>query len=101
VESDFSVGANSFALKIRHGFKENSLEASSNFCPVETVISSIMDNEVHIVRMNSHLHLSKSLFTQKGYTQMNLASIEEKIIIFRISPTDNAAKNFFWKAIVK
>ena len=65
---DFFVGANSFAFKIRHGFEENSIESSSNFSPVETVIDSIMDNGVHIVRMNSHLQLSASLFTQKGYT---------------------------------
>ncbi len=37
--------------------------------PVETVIDSIVDNEVHIVRMNSHLQLSTRLVPQTGYTQ--------------------------------
>ncbi len=31
-------------------------------------MDSIMDNGVHIVRMNSHLQVSTSLFTQTGYT---------------------------------
>jgi len=29
-----------------------------------------MDNRVHIVRMNSHLQLRTSLFTQTGYPQL-------------------------------
>jgi len=35
-----------------------------------------MDNGVHIVRMNSHLQLSTSLFTQTGYTRMILNVIQ-------------------------
>jgi len=66
VKSDFSVGANSFALLIRHGFTEKSLEARSNFFTGGTGIVSIMDNGVRDVRMNSHLQLSTSLFTQTG-----------------------------------
>jgi len=41
VKSDFSVGANSFALLIRHGCTEKSLEATSNFFPGETGIDTI------------------------------------------------------------
>ncbi len=72
VKSYFSVSANSFALKIRHGFKESSIESSSNFFLVETLIASIMGDGVHIVRMNSHLQLNTSLFTQTSYTHMIL-----------------------------
>jgi len=43
--------------------------APTNFFPGVTGIDSIMDNGVYIVRMNSHLPMSKSLFTQAGYTQ--------------------------------
>ncbi len=79
MKSDFSVGANSFALKIRHGFTENSLEDPSNFFPGETGIDSIRDNGVHIVRMNSHLQLSTSLFTQTGYTLIFLKEKGDKV----------------------
>jgi len=68
VKSDFSVGANSFALKIRHGFTEDYLKPSSNFISGKTVLEPIVNIGVHIVRMNSHLQLSTSLFTQTGYT---------------------------------
>ncbi len=55
MKSDFSVGANSFALKIRHGFTEDSLKPSSNFISGKTVVEPIINIGVHIVRMNSHL----------------------------------------------
>jgi hypothetical protein len=37
-----SVGANSFAHEIRHGFTENFLKSVGNFFPGETVIESII-----------------------------------------------------------
>ncbi len=57
MKSDFSVGANSFALKIRHGFTEDSLKPSSNFISGKTVVEPIINIGVHIVRMNSHLQI--------------------------------------------
>jgi len=67
-EIRYSVGANSFALKIRHGFTEDSLKPSSNFISWKRASEPIVNIGVHIVRMNSHLQLSTSLFTQTGYT---------------------------------
>jgi len=57
-EIRYSVGANSFALKIRHGFTEDYLKPSSNFISGKKVLKPMVDIGVNIVRMNSHLQLS-------------------------------------------
>jgi len=69
-DTRYSVGANSFALKIRHGFPEGSLKPSSNFISGKKVLEPIVNIGVHIVRMNSHLQMRTSLFTQTGYTHL-------------------------------
>jgi len=71
-EIRYFVGANSFALKIRHGFTEEALKPCRNFIFGKMVFETINNIGVHIVRMNSHLQLSTSLFTQTGYTQIIL-----------------------------